>query len=153
MRALLILFVSLGLFTAAQAADSAPGRVIKVLPFLLDAQGRDALSPSLFDRDAYQAQLRAHTNEVSALRCDVLWRADKAPGEKFTLRAELRAVGERGLPRQKTLETEVTPGTFRHWTSLTVGGDEYKQFGTVVAWRVTLWRGGRLLDEKKSFLW
>jgi hypothetical protein len=53
----------------------------------------------------------------------------------------------------KTLETEVAPGTFRQWTSLTLGGDDYKNFGSVVAWRVTLWRGGELLDEKKSFLW
>jgi hypothetical protein len=153
MRALLILFVSLGLFTAAQGADAASGRIVKMLPLLLDQQGRDALSPSLFDRDAYQAQLRAHTNEVSALRCDVLWLADKAPGEKFTLRLELRAVGERGVPQQKTLETEVTPGTFRQWTSLTVGGAEYKKLGSVVAWRATLWRGLQLLDDKKSFLW
>jgi hypothetical protein len=153
MRALLILLVSLGLFTAAHAADSTTGRLVKVLPFLLDAQGRDALSPSLFDRDAYQAQLRANTNEVSALRYDVLWQAAKSGGEKFTLRAELRAVGERGVPLLKTLETEVTPGTFRKWTSLTLGGAEYKKFGAVVAWRITLWRGGRLLDEKKSFLW
>lgn len=149
MRALLILFATLGLLTTATAAD----HIVKVLPFLLDAQGHDSTSPSLFDRDAYQAQLRQNTNAVSAIRCAVLWNAEKSPSEKIRLRAELRAVGERGVPKLKTLETEVTPRFFRQWTSLTLGGEEYKKFGAVVAWRVTLWRGDRQLDEKKSFLW
>jgi len=47
------------------AADAVTGKVVKVLPFFLDAQGRIAKSPSLFDRDVYQAYLREHTNEVS----------------------------------------------------------------------------------------
>ena len=36
------------------------------------------ISPSLFDRDAYQAYLRQHTNEISAIRFDVLWSAAHA---------------------------------------------------------------------------
>ena len=46
-----------------------------------------AKSPSLFDRDAYQAYLREHTNEVSAMRFDIQWQAAKADGD-----AELEAV-------------------------------------------------------------
>jgi hypothetical protein len=53
----------------------------------------------------------------------------------------------------KTLETEVTPGTFSQWTNFMLGGDDYKKFGAVVAWRVTLWRGGVQMGEQKSFLW
>lgn len=153
MRALLILLFSLGLFTAAHAADSAAGKVVKVLPLLLDQEGRAATSPSLFDRDAYQVFLRDHTNEVSALRFDVLWKAAKSAGKKLKLRTELRGIGAGGRPVLKTLETEVAPGTFRQWTSLTLGGDDYKNFGSVVAWRVTLWNGGQLFGEQKSFLW
>ena len=71
MRALLIFFVSLGLVAAAHAADAVTGKIVKVLPFFLDQQGRDAVSPSLFDRDAYQAFLREHTNRFppSASTC------------------------------------------------------------------------------------
>jgi len=152
MRALLILLLTLGLGGAVGAAD-ATGRVIKVLPLFLDSQGRDAKSPSLFDRDAYQAYLREHTAEISAIRYDVQWSAAKSPAEKFKLRLELRGVGEASLPKLKTLETEVAPGTFRQWSNLTLGGDDYKKFGSVVAWRVTLWRGEQLLGEQKSFLW
>jgi hypothetical protein len=138
---------------AAAAPAAKAGRVLKVLPLFLDLKGRDAVSPSLYDRDAYQAFLRLHTNEISAIRFDVLWKASNLKDAKLKLRAELRGVGERSLPRQTILEKEVTPGFFRSWTSLTLGGDELKNFGSLVAWRVTLWDGDRMLGEQKSFLW
>lgn len=153
MRALCIFLLTLGLFVTAQAADAVTGRVIKVLPLLLDQKGRAALSPSLFDRDAYQAKLRGNTNLVSAIRYDVEWSARHAGDTQLTLRVELRGVGEANLPKLKTLETRVTPGFFHKWTELTLGGEEYKQFGAVTAWRATLWDGDRLLGEEKSFLW
>jgi hypothetical protein len=153
MRAVLILMLTLGLCVTARAADAATGRVVKVLPFLVDRQGRIALSPSLFDRDAYQAQLRLHTNEVSAVRYDVLWSAKNAGDAKLTVRVELRGVDTNNLPKFETLETAVTPGFFHHWTALTLPGDEYKKFGGITAWRATLWDGDRLLDGEKSFLW
>lgn len=138
----------------AQAAPVATsGRVVKVLPLFFDLKGHDAISPSLFDRDAYQARLRQHTNEVSAIRFDVLWKASSAKNAKLKLRAELRGIGDGGMPRLTTLEKEVTPGFLRKWTSLTLGGDDLKNFGSLVAWRVTLWNGDRLLGEQKSFLW
>jgi len=153
MRALLMLLVSLGLVAAAHAADAVTGKIVKVLPFFLDQQGRDATSPSLFDRDAYQAFLREHTNAVSALRFDVLWKAAKAADEKLKIMVELRGVGTGGTPKLKTLEADVAPRTYRKWTEIPLAGEDYKNFGAVVAWRVTLWNGGQLLGEQKSFLW
>jgi len=153
MRRLLMILLLLGPLSAAFAADTVTGSVVKVLPLFLDLKGRDAVSPSLFDRDAYQFYLRQHTNEVSAVRFDVLWKAANAKDSKLKLRAELRGVGTGGLPKQTVLETEITPGFFRSWTALTLGGDDYKHFGEVVAWRVTLWNGDTLLGEQKSFLW
>jgi len=166
MRLLLMTAVLLGSFATAGASDAvagasraaaAPaaksGRVVKVLPLFLDLKGHDAISPSLFDRDAYQARLRQHTNEISAIRFDVLWKASNLKGAKLKLRAELRGIGEHGLPRRTVLEKEVTPGFFRSWTSLTLGGDDLRKFGSLVAWRVTLWNGDQLLGEQKSFLW
>lgn len=152
MRTLLILLSLLGSLAVATAAETT-GRVIKVLPFFLDQQGHEAKSPSLFDRDAYQAYLREHPKEVSALRYDVQWKAAKNPAEKFKLRVELRGSDATSQPKLKTLEAEVTPGTFSQWTEIPFAGDEYKQFGSVVAWRVTLWSGDKQLSEQKSFLW
>ena len=153
MRALLILLALIGLTAGARAADAATGRVFKVLPLLLDLQGRAALSPSLFDRDAYQARLRQGTNEISAIRYDVLWSAKNAGKDRLKIRLELRGVGAGGLPKLKTLETEDTAGFFRKWTPLTLAGDEFRSFGAVTAWRATLWDGDQLLGEEKSFLW
>jgi len=154
MRALLILLLSLGVVGAARAADSVTGRIVKVLPFLLDQQGRNATSPSLFDRDAYQAWLREHGTNVSAERFDVLWKATAAPGEQIKIAVELRGIATNNVPRLCTLETNVVPGRFfGKWTALPLAGDAFKNFGQIIAWRVTLWNGGQLLHEQKSFLW
>lgn len=152
MRLLLIFLALLGLFPVSRAAD-ATGRVLKVLPLFLDHQGRDSTAPSLFERDAYQAWLRSHTNEISAVRFDVQWKAAKTSAGRLQLRAELRGIGADGLPKLKTLETEIAPHTFRAWTSLTLGGEDRKNFGSLAAWRVTLWNGDQLIGEQKSFLW
>ena len=153
MRALLILLASLGLAAAAHAADGVNGRIIKVLPFLIDQQGRNAKSPSLFDRDAYQAYLREHTNDVAAMRFDVLWSASKAPEEQIKISVELRGVSTNSVPTMQTLQTNVAPGTFRRWTAIPLDGENYKKLGNLVAWRVTLWNGDARLGEQKSFLW
>ena len=54
-----MILLLLGSLSAASASDAVTGRVVKVLPLLLDLKGQDAISPSLYDRDAYQAYLRA----------------------------------------------------------------------------------------------
>ncbi|MBU6409720.1 MAG: hypothetical protein KGR98_04965 [Verrucomicrobia bacterium] len=148
--AALFLFV---LSTVAAGAAGTGGRVIKVLPFCLDRQGHVAISPSLFDRDAYQAQLRAHPDQVSGLRFDVLWKSWDAGGAALTLRADLRGVTPSGLPREATLQKTISPGHFRRWSFLSLRGTRYKNLGNLVAWRVTLWQGGKLLAQQKSFLW
>jgi len=147
---ILILFASL---SPAFADDVVHGKVLKVLPLLLNQKGNDAVSPSLFDRDAYQAYLRLHTNEVSAVRFDISWRATKSENENLRLRAELRGIGAGGMPTQKTLETNVVAGRFNQWSSLPLAGEDFQKFGSLVAWRVTLWNGDKMLGEQKSFLW
>ena len=153
MRRLLLILSVLGSLATARASDSMTGHIVKVLPLFLNLKGQDAISPSLFDRDAYQAYLRAHTNEVSAVRYDVLWSTSNADNTNLTLRIELRGIGQSGVPRQTRLEQTVTPHCFRHWTSLPLAGEDFKNFGEVVAWRATLWSGPQLLSEQKSFLW
>jgi hypothetical protein len=163
MRRLLLILLMLGSLAAARAADAPVGHVVKVLPLFLDLQGHDAISPSLYDRDAYQVFLREHTNQVSAIRFDVLWRvtdgrdamrrATETGESKLKLRLELRGVGPDNLPRLTTLEQNVAPHFLRQWTSFPLAGDAYKKFGAVVAWRATLWADGKMLDEQESFLW
>ena len=144
-----MLLVSLPAF----GSDAVTGRVIKVLPLFLDTNGVDAISPSLFDRDAYQMRLREHPEMVSGMRVDIWWSARNATDKNLILRAELRGVGAHGLPTQTTLETNLIVKGFRHWTSLRIGGAEYKNFGGLIAWRVTLRDGDKTVGEQKSYLW
>jgi hypothetical protein len=158
LRAILFFLLPLlALGTGAFRADASPfdisGRVVKVLPLFLDTNNEVATSPSLFDRDAYQARLRRHSYEISGIRFDVDLRAHNAHGAKLTLRLELRGVGAAGMPTQVDLAAAVRPRFLHHWTSLTLNGPAYKQFGALAAWRATLWNGSQLLSEQKSFLW
>ena len=153
MRRLLIYVAFTFLLTAALSAGAATGKVVKVLPHFLDLKGRHTLSPSLYDRDAYQAQLRLHPEQRSALRFDVQWRA-LAAKDKLKLKVELRGTAKGDLPRSTSLESEVNPShKTSGWAALKLAGDDYKNFGEVTAWRVTLWAGEHLLGEQKSFLW
>src|SRR5262245_52269591 len=103
----------------AISASAASAKVIKVLPQFLDLKGRSSISPSLYDRDAYQEHLRiSHTNRT-ALQFNVQW---KARGhEVLTLRVE--AKGMKGkVPSSKVLEQTVKPGAFSKWTGVTIAG-------------------------------
>jgi hypothetical protein len=132
------------------AADATAGKIIKVLPFMMDAEGRIAKTPSLFDRDAYQSQLRKHPNQVSGLRYDVQCSAEKT----LKLRLELRGVGEKSAPKIKILEADVAAGSgFNNWTEIKLTGEEFQKFGAVTAWRATLWDGDKQLGYQQSFLW
>jgi hypothetical protein len=153
MRRLLTCLLLLGTLSAAFAGEAVAGRVVKVLPFFLDLKGHKALSPSLYDRDAYQAYLLHHASQRSAIRFDVLWKVSHVGDTKLKLRVELRGIGQDGMPRRTTLEQTVAPHFFRRWNSLTLGGKGYKNLGELIAWRVTLWSGRQLLGEQKSFLW
>src|SRR5258707_15879074 len=80
-------------------AGAATGRVLKVLPHFLDAQGRNSLTPSLYERDAYQFYLRQHPDLISAIRFDVQWNSKGPVWEQLKLRLELRGIAHGDLPK------------------------------------------------------
>src|SRR5580658_5513478 len=80
------------LTAAAWASDASEGRVCKVLPQFLDKKGRQSLSPSLYERDAYQTYLRKHPALRASLRMEVEYKAKGLDWEKTKLRAELRGL-------------------------------------------------------------
>ena len=138
--------------SAAKAAVT--GRVLKVLPHFLDLDGQSTVSPSLFDRDAYQAHLRAHPEECSGIRYDVNWKVRPGKDRRVTLRLELKGLFEDEHPREKLIEVSVVgKGSRRRWTGLEFSGEDYHDFGRITAWRVTLWSDDILMDEQTSFLW
>jgi hypothetical protein len=147
------LAATLFLLLTTLVARATTGSVVKVLPHFLDLEGRHSVSPSLYDRDAYQAQLRQHPEQRSGIRFDILWRGRGKAKETARLQVELRGTAKGNLPSETKLETDVVITGTSHWASLKLDGENYKKFGEVTAWRVTLWSGDQLLGEQKSFLW
>lgn len=145
----LLLLVSLLLAgTTVHAGDS--GKVLKVLPQYLDLKGRASLSPSLYDRDAYQAKLRANPALRSGIIFHVRWQTEK----DLTLRVEARGIVRNKQRSEVTLEQAVHKhGGFGNWTKHTITGEDFKKLETLTAWRVSLWDGQQMVSEYKSFLW
>lgn len=137
-----------GFVLSTPAAEDA--KVIKVLPHFLDAKGRHTVHPSLYERDAYQAELRANPALRGGLRFDVQWKA--ARRSDLTLRVETRSI-QNQQPRTLVFEQTVKAGGGSRWSSLPITGVDYERLGELLAWRVTLWSGGREVAEQKSFLW
>ena len=151
MRALLLLLALAATWTASPAFAAAPVRLVKVLPHLVDKQGRVALNPSLYERDAYQAHLRKTPAEQGGLRFDVQWKTVTA--DRLTLRLELRG-SKSGVGTSTVVEEKVRyTGFFSTWSKVHLTGPEYARLGELSAWRATLWDGDKLMAEQKSFLW
>jgi len=135
-------------------ARAASPRVIKVLPQFLDLKGRNSLSPSLYERDAYQAYLRQHTNQISTIEYHIQWKATGKPPGPLKLRLETRGAARGHLPAEVVREQTIQRGgSFGHWTTIPLSRNDYRELGEVTAWRVTLWEDTQLLSEQRSFLW
>jgi hypothetical protein len=132
---------------------AAPAKVIKVLPHFLDLKGRASLVPSLYERDAYQAFLLKHSEQRSALRFDVQWKARSVDWSKLKLRVEMRGVTGNVIHSQTLEQAARQKGWFSNWSALTLSGEEFRKLGELVSCRATLWEGDQQLAEQKSFLW
>jgi hypothetical protein len=145
---LLLLLAVVGLPLDLVAASA---RLVKVLPQFVDQQGRIALNPSLYERDAYQVYLRQNPEKRSAIRFSVQWASKDT--RHLTLKVEMR--GNRGrLGTKALIEAPVKfRGLFTSWSKVSLEGDAAKNFGDLSAWRATLWDGDKLVAEQKSFLW
>ena len=127
-------------------------KIKKVLPHWLDKQGRHLLSPSLLERDAYQALLRKEPDRRGGLRFDIQC-GTLPPGGSFALKLELRG-SKSNTPTFVNFEQALSPkARFHRWQTVTLSSEQYQALGELVAWRATLWSGDRALAEQKSFLW
>jgi hypothetical protein len=148
------LIITLALWALlAFGAQAGEGRIVKVLPQLVDEQGRSQLSPSLYERDAYQFKLRRMPGLRGGVRLAVQWKVKNVDWTKLKLRAEMRGALENTLHTVTIEEPVKKNGWFGHWSELRLEGADYKAFGQLVAWRVTLLEGDRPLSQQDSFLW
>ena len=118
-----------------------------MLPHWLDLQGRHTLSPSLLERDAYQAKLRADRTLCSGIRFDVKWAKNTSGTVKLQL--ELRVTGE---AKPIVRELAVKPSRRGGWDAVTLDGDAFRAMGKIIAWQVLLLDGDIELAERRSFL-
>lgn len=143
-----ILF-ALGLW--AGALLGAEGKVIKVLPHFVDFQGRHTLSPSLYERDAYQELLRNHPEKRAGLQFEVLWKVSGRVSGPLRLKMELRGGNSSSL---EIVEMDVKRGMFgRRWSRMVLDPKQFARVGTVTAWKATLLQGEEIVAESNSFLW
>jgi hypothetical protein len=132
---------------------AAEGKVIKTLPQALDGKGLFALSPSLYERDAYQEYLRKHPLRRAGVILAVQWKARNVDWTKVKLRAEMRGVFG-NVFNTTVLEIPLKKHRFHTgWAQFTIEGEDYKKFGELVAWRVTLLEGDKELGGQQSFMW
>lgn len=153
MRRFIATSILLGLLFSAGAAMAGEGKICKVLPQFLDKKGRQSLAPSLYERDAYQFYLRKHPKEQSTLRVAVQYKAKGLDWGRTVMRVELRGLIN-NVMSTTTIEGPIKKsGLFANWAYYSLSGDDYKKFGELVAWRVSLWEGANELSEQESFLW
>jgi len=153
MRCYAASFALLGFLLSTDVAWAGQGQVCKVLPQFLDKKGRQSLAPSLYERDAYQFYLRKHPQLRATLHVVVQYKAKGVDWRKTKLRAELRGLVTNSLQTVTLEEPVKKSGFFGSWAEFNITGDKFKEFGELVAWRVTLWEGDRQLSEQESFLW
>lgn len=146
-------FLALTFPALTSRGDAPAGRILKVLPHLVDGEGRIALAPSLYQRDAYQARLRQHPDLVATVRYDVNCRVTGRKPSPLKLRLSLRTE-RRADADPLILEAAVKPGLFgRSWQTLTLDTSAYQQAGKVLAWQLELLEGEQVIGAQKSFLW
>lgn len=151
----LLLSTAFALVLTLGSAQAGTARVIKTLQHRLDSEGRHTLSPSLYERDAYQAHLRAHPEMVKAMRFDIQYSVKKVDKTALKVRLELR--GEATFAKEPVvIENPIkVKGLFTHWAQILVNSEKLQKEvgGDITAWRVTIWEGDQMIAEQKSFLW
>jgi hypothetical protein len=145
------LVMALWLWGGVVSVDAASARIGKVLPHLVDREGKHTLAPSLYERDAYQAHLRSTPEEIGGLRFDVQWKVSRDLAEGLRLRIEMRGTGQAEVifveqPVQRR-------PWYDRWTSVRLDNETFGRLGRLIAWRVSLWRGPQMIAEHQSFLW
>ena len=78
------------------------------------------------------------------------WQNDGQPGD-FTVRLDYRQAMTRERVMTQTQEYKNFDGYEK--TVLKVTGDEYLRGGVVHSWRISIVRDGKIVAQKKSFIW
>jgi hypothetical protein len=134
-------------------ANAGSVKIFKVLPHYLDKEGRHALSPSLFERDRYQALLKANPEKCSTVRFDVLWRNTLSDIDDLNIVIEVR--GSKQGENTFAVTEKLTPkkSIWSKWKKVNIPEETFLKIEGINAWRVIIRDGETNLQEYCSFLW
>ena len=148
------LAILLPLLVSVAEESVGAARILKVLRHCLDTEGRHTLSPSLLDRDAYQAHLQRHPDRIGGMAFDVQWKRKEGIGDEAVLRLQVRHGSGTRVEEFSRDHPLLSEGRRRvRWQRLAVTGDEYREWGRIIAWQITLRNGDEVLSRQRSFLW
>jgi len=148
-----ILFLIICFSVVAPFTAEAEGKVYKVLTHLLDLKGKHRLSPSLFERDAYQEQLRANPQLVSGAAFEIHWKAKDGHKKDNVIQIQIRgSKNYQDKPLTKTIKVKGRK-YFKTWSRITLSKKEMQDIGKIVAWKVSLLDEEKVISEHFSFLW
>lgn len=146
-----LLLVALSAVLASCAGDS---RKLEVKQFVLRDAGTDYNEDPMIRGEKTRRLFGAIGVKEQAQRLGqyytVLWR-DASGGAPVEVVFEYQqgASGSRIKRSVQKFSPEATSGK----AEFNIIGDHYKKGGKVLAWKVSLMRGGQVLDTRKSYLW
>jgi hypothetical protein len=141
---------------AAEAKPSDLIRFTKTKLFFLDATAKSPLEPGQdryveFERKRtlYGAITPSDQRERYGNYFTFFWEAKRFANVVMRLEYRQQSLG----PMIQIQEMPYRAASGRLITRFQVTGDDYLQYGRVLAWRVTILEGGRVIAEKRSYLW
>jgi hypothetical protein len=141
---------------AGDAKVENPIRFVKVKLFFLDASAKSPLEPNQdryveFERKRalYGAITPSDQRERYGNYFTFIWESEHPADVVVRLEYKQQALGP--MIQMKEISYRAVKG--RTITRFQVTGDDYLQWGRVLAWRATLLENGRPVAEKRSYLW
>lgn len=128
--------------------------VLKVNRTLLDEKGYETdVVGDLKGEAAYQYVLRHEPRRQTGARFHIKW---KAPRKTDQLRLVLDLQGlnaSNESTRDSISRSFPDRDDWAEWTTIDVTGAQFKKLGTIMAWRVTIHSGDRIMAELPSANW
>ncbi|MBQ7590807.1 MAG: hypothetical protein IJU47_09030 [Verrucomicrobia bacterium] len=128
-------------------------KIFKVLPHYLDKDGHNTLSPSLFERDRYQALLRLDQTKCSTIRFDVQWRNTLKNFDDLSITVEMRGTKTNSPTISFSEKISSRKSIWSHWTKIRIPEESFRELEGLEAWRVLIKDGDEILKEERSFMW
>jgi hypothetical protein len=145
-----------GALFAADAKPDALVRFTKTKLFFLDASPKSPNDTGLdryveFERKRilYGAITPSDQRERYGNYFTFMWESRRPADVIVRLEYRQQALG----PVVQTKEIPVRAASGHLITRFQVTGDDYLQYGRVLAWRATILEGGRVVAETRSYLW